>query len=388
MKDYTVKALTPDSFFSKPVFLDQEFIIAAPEMALGDSVIRALLEWGFQTIQSEGEPRDEYAAEEVQDSPGDQEVNTSPLSLKMKISGDSEQIRRAEIFYNAFRSYVESLFAQMSINIPPKFNEIAERIKALCDTIKKDRRHLLYLALNSTQKNIDSEQNYLASHAVKSTILALIIGSYLKLTSHRLIELGVAAVLHEAGMLSLPPQVYMNERSLTAEEQKAILTHPILGFNILKSFNLPLSVTIAALEHHERENGAGYPRRLTGDKISLYAKIIAVVCSYEAQTSKRPHKTAKDGFEGMVDLLKNEGKQYDDTVIRALVFSLSVYPIGLYVLLSNGRKGQVVDVNPETPRYPIVQILGALTPDGKIRTLETSQNGVHIVRPLVRDELG
>jgi HD-GYP domain-containing protein (c-di-GMP phosphodiesterase class II) len=147
-------------------------------------------------------------------------------------------------------------------------------------------------------------------------------------------------------------------------------------------------VTIAALEHHERENGGGYPRKLTGDKISLYAKIIAVACSYEAQTNTRPHRAAKDGFSGMVDLLKNEGKQYDDTVIRALVFSLSIYPIGLYVLLSNGKKGQVVDVNPENPRYPIVQLLGVLTPDGKTKTLETSQNGVHIVRPLVRDELG
>ncbi|MDR1250117.1 MAG: HD-GYP domain-containing protein, partial [Treponema sp.] len=91
---------------------------------------------------------------------------------------------------------------------------------------------------------------------------------------------------------------------------------------------------------------------------------------------------------GMVDLLKNEGKQYDDTVIRALVFSLSIYPIGLYVLLSNGKKGQVVDVDPENPRYPLVQVLGVLTPEGKAKIQETSQGGVHIVRPLVRDEWG
>jgi hypothetical protein len=90
----------------------------------------------------------------------------------------------------------------------------------------------------------------------------------------------------------------------------------------------------------------------------------------------------------MVDLLKNEGKQYDDTVIRALVFSLSIYPIGLYVLLSNGRKGQVVDVDPENPRYPRVQVLGVLTPEGKAKIQETSQGGVQIVRPLTRDELG
>ena len=90
----------------------------------------------------------------------------------------------------------------------------------------------------------------------------------------------------------------------------------------------------------------------------------------------------------MLELLKNEGKQYDDTIVRALVYSLSIYPIGLYVLLSSGRKGQVVDINPENPRFPIVQVFGELTPDGKNKVLETSQNGIYIVRPLNRDETG
>jgi HD-GYP domain-containing protein (c-di-GMP phosphodiesterase class II) len=146
-------------------------------------------------------------------------------------------------------------------------------------------------------------------------------------------------------------------------------------------------ISVAALEHHERENGSGYPRHLNGDKISLYAKIIAVACSYEALSSKRPHKEAKDGYTGMLELLKNEGKQYDDTVVRALVFSLSIYPIGLYVLLSNNKKGQVVDVNPENPQFPIVQIFGELTPDGKNKTAQTAHDGISIIRPLTREEI-
>jgi HD-GYP domain-containing protein (c-di-GMP phosphodiesterase class II) len=377
MKEYTVKTIAPKSFFTAPVYLDQRFIITAPETALSKTTIQALLDWGFGTVLSDGEPREEYDPEEIPD--------TGDTAVSPAVNGDTEEIRKAEAFYMQFQSYVESLFAQMSLNSPPQFNEISEKIKELCDAIREDRRNLLRVLKNTEPK---TDQDYLSSHTVKSTILALIIGSYLKLTSHRLIELGVAAVLHEAGMLKLPSKIYLNKRYLNTEEQKAILIHPILGFNFLKSFNLPLSVTIAALEHHERENGGGYPRKLTGDKISLYAKIIAVACSYEAQTNNRPHRAAKDGFAGMVDLLKNEGKQYDDTVIRALVFSLSIYPIGLYVLLSNGKKGQVVDVNPENPRYPIVQLLGVLTPDGKTKTLETSQNGIYIVRPLVRDELG
>jgi HD-GYP domain-containing protein (c-di-GMP phosphodiesterase class II) len=173
-------------------------------------------------------------------------------------------------------------------------------------------------------RSAEPKTSYLISHTVKSTILAVIIGSYLKLASHRLIELGVAALLHEAGMLSLSPEIYTNTGALNPEEHKAILSHPILGYKLLKSFDLPLTVTTPALEHHERENGEGYPRRLKGDQIGLYSKIIAVACSYEAQTSKRPYKMTKDSFSGMIDMLKNERKQYDDTVIRALVFSHSI----------------------------------------------------------------
>ena len=239
------------------------------------------------------------------------------------------------------------------------------------------------------QRHIDPvrHEDYLGVHTVRSTIIALIIGHSLKLPNHRLIELGVAALLHESGMLKLPSQIYLSDRPLNEHEQKAILTHPILGYSMLKSFDFPLAICLAALEHHERENGTGYPRRIYGDKISLYSKIIAVACSYEALSSKRPHKEAKDGYTGMLELLKNEGKRYDDTIVRALVVSLSIYPIGLYVLLSSGQKGQVVDVNPENPRFPIVQIFGEFTPDGKIKTMQTSSDELSIVRPLNRSEI-
>ncbi|MFA6507776.1 MAG: HD-GYP domain-containing protein, partial [Treponemataceae bacterium] len=295
---------------------------------------------------------------------------------------DGERVKLAADFYRRFQEYVENLFTRFVTKNEIGLKEVSERIKELCDVIKDDRRFLLRI-----QDPGDAEKNYLASHSVKSTIIAVVMGSYLKLPAHRLIELGTAALLHEIGMVKLPPQLYMTNKPLAPQERKAILTHPILGYNILRNLSFPLSVCLAALEHHERENGAGYPRAMTGEKISLYAKIISVACSYEALTSSRPYKNAKDGYASMIDLLKNVGKQYDDTVVRALVFSLSIYPIGLYVLLSNGRKGQVVDVSPENPRFPIVQVFGEKTPDGKDRILETSQNGFYIVRPLLKTEV-
>lgn len=380
MKNYSLQDIPPDSYFSKTVYLDSRFILVTPEMPFSPRLSEALREWEFREVYSEGEPCEDFVSETL--TAIDELELADPTSLATM--NDADKIKRAEAFYISFYRYAENLFTRLAIKDELDLKAISEKIKDVCDIIRDDRRFLM-----RAQSNIEipGDQNYLVSHSVRSTIIAIIIGTYLKFPAHRLIELGVAALLHEVGMIKLPPQLYLNNRPLTQQEQKVILTHPVLSYNMLKSYDFPLAISLAALEHHERENGSGYPQKLTGEKISSYSKIIAVACSYEALSSRRPHKTAKDGYTGMLELLKNEGKQYDDTIVRALVFSLSIYPIGLFVLLSSGKKGQVVDVNPENPRYPIVQVFGELTPDGKNKTLETSPSGISIVRPLTREEL-
>jgi HD-GYP domain-containing protein (c-di-GMP phosphodiesterase class II) len=380
MNTYTLKDIPPDSYFSSNVYLDDGFILVAPEMPFSPELSKSLADWEFREIFSEGEPCEAFAAETLSDGDDMETVD----SASMAAMNDGDKIKRAEAFYNSFYRYAENLFTRLTIKDELDLKAISAKVKDVCDMIRDERRFLMRVLKTA---EAPANQNYLVSHSVRSTIIAITIGTYLKLPAHRLIELGAAALLHEIGMIQLPPQTYLNNRPLNPQEKKAILTHPVLSFNLLKSFDCPLVISLAALEHHERENGSGYPQKLTSEKISFYAKIIAVACSYEALSSRRPHKEAKDGYTGMLELLKNEGKQYDDTVVRALVFSLSIYPIGLSVLLSSGKKGQVVDVNPENPRYPIVQVFGELTPDGKNRTLETSPDGVSIVRPLSRDEI-
>ena len=390
MKEFPVKEIASNSFFSKIVYLEpplskesegsspgSSFVITVPEIPLTRNLFKTLEKWSFNTVVSDGEPCKEYthyAASETDDG----------KIREFSHQSDQQRVEKAEKFYTGFIRFVEDIFIKANVSHELELIIVTEKIKGILDYIKEDRRFLMRVI-----KNIENApgKNYLAIHSMRTTILAIIIGTYLKLPNHRLIELGVAALLHEVGMLKLPTHIYLSKRSLNENEKKAIASHPIFGYSMLKSFNFPLAVCLAALEHHERENGSGYPRQLSGEKIGLYSKIIAVVCSYEALSSSRPHKEAKDGYTGMLELLKNEGKQYDDTIVRALVLSLSIYPIGLYVLLSNGKKGQVVDVNPENPRFPIVQIFGEFTPDGKIKTAQTAQDDLTIVRPLSRAEI-
>jgi len=369
----------PSGFFSKAVYLDPEFIITAPEMPITNNLLKIISTWGFNEVYSDGEPSESYKSSDENASSG-KEKGTGGRSSTI----DLDKIQQAEIFFANFQKYVKTLYAMLPIKNELDFNGVAEQLKPICDYVRENRRFLLRTKWLTESV---SEENQMVSHTTRSTIIAIIIGITLKLQNYRLIEVAVAALMHEVGMIKLPQENYTRKRQLSEQERKLLYAHPILGYNILKSYDFPLVICAAALEHHERENGSGYPQRKTGEKITLYAKIIAVACSYEAILSSRPHKDAKDGHTGMMELLKNEGKQYDDTIVRALVYSLSIYPIGLYVLLSNNKKGQVVDVNPENPRYPIVEIFGELTPNGKNKIMGTSADTFYVIRPLTPEEI-
>jgi len=388
MKEIAVKDIKSNVFFNKTVFLDKSFVLTAPEMPFTDELSTVLKKWSFNSIFSDGEMNREYINQTPAPNAEKRVSAAAPAEIKpveLSQQSDANKLEKAQEFYTNLLFFVENIFVRASVSDELDFKNITNKIKDIAEYIREDRRYLMRIL-----KNIEPapDKNYLATHSVRTTILSIIIGSYLKLPGYRLIELGVASLVHEAGMLKLPSSIYLNHKQLTPQEQKAIVTHPVLGYSMLKAMDFPIPICLAALEHHERENATGYPRGISGDKISLYSKIISVACSYEALSSKRPHKEAKDGYTGMLELLRNEGKRYDDTIVKALVVSLSIYPIGLYVLLSNGKKAQVIDVNPDNPRFPIVQVFGELTPDGKVKTIQTSPNVLSIVRPLNRSEIG
>ena len=203
----------------------------------------------------------------------------------------------------------------------------------------------------------------------------------------KMVELGVASLLHEIGMIRLPPQLYINNKKLNAGERAKLFTHPIITYNILKDSNFPLSIQLGVLEHHERENGTGYPRHLSGGQISMYSKIIAVACSFEAITTPRKYKEEHTAYEAMIEMLKNVNHSYDDTVVKALLVSMSLFPIGTYVYLSNGKVAQVCDVQPTNPKNPIVQILGEANEDGSPKTVQTDDATIKIVRVMNKQEV-
>jgi HD-GYP domain-containing protein (c-di-GMP phosphodiesterase class II) len=379
MKNIKIETIRGQVVWSDAVYLDSQFILADPDIGLSEAMLSALKEWEFTEVWTEGEMT-------VKQAPEKKEGVAHEVIRSFEAISKAPSVDRAAELYEKLKAYMEELFICVAKKNELNYNELSALVDSVVPVVKENKQFLMKA---QRAPPLEMEAGYQASHAVRSMIISMIIGNYLKFSDTRLAELGIAALLHEIGMTKLPPisKGYYNKRALTQDEKKAIFSHPVFSYTVLKAFNAPLTVCLAGLEHHERENGSGYPQKLTGDKISLYAKIIAVACSYEALTANRPYRDAKDAYSGMYTLLKNEGNQYDPTIVKALLYSLSLYPVGIYVLLSNGRKGQVVDVNPANPFYPVVRIFGLFTPEGDTVTMQTAKPGVYIVRPLRKDEM-
>ena len=389
MNTFNVTDLPDGFYFTEDAYLDKKYLLLTPGVPIGETFKKALRDWEFAKVYSEGHLSEQSVVHSQISLKGanleedeDKEKKEAPQADLSAPLTEEAQFAEIERLYYEYQDFIAETYTRYATRKELQLSQISNRVKDMCDYIKTNKRFVLRIQPSRENR----EKNYLVIHSMRSTVYAIVIGLQLKFPIHKLIELGVTCILHEIGMIRLPPQLYMGNKVLTPVEKNAIFTHPVISYNILREFSFPLNICLGVLEHHERENGEGYPRRLTKEKISIYAKIIAVACSYEAVTASRPYKEARDAYSGIIDIMKNQGKQYDETVIRALLFSVSLYPIGLYVLLSNNKIGQVIDVNPENPKFPIVQIYGELKPDGKPKVIEMSEYGISIARPLTREE--
>jgi hypothetical protein len=204
-----------------------------------------------------------------------------------------------------------------------------------------------------------------------------------------MIELGIAGLLCNISIIGMSSdRAYtISEGSTdllatgTDDEKKLMYVHPIQASQTLKDFNCPMSICEAVLQHHEMEDGSGFPRQIKGNRICLYGKILVVAGFYEAFSMQRIDGT-KSSHNAMMQILKN-AEAFDTSVVQALVNSISIYPAGMYVLLSNGDRGQVLGIDQDNPRFPIVELYEKKP---RKETLRTSEE-VSIVRQLTSEEI-
>ena len=403
MNSFPVLTLKENTFFTQELGLDKQFLLLNPTCPFTESLKKALLEWDFKVVYSEGstgsstyQPSSTNSFEQV--TIDDVGIEETPVEKKPEFGSSvkkvleeahadlsSNEVKRMDVVqnvYNEYMNYITAVYTHYATHTVLDYQDLSDTVKELCVFIKESRRFVLRV----TPVLEGNSKNFIVSHSMRSTVTAIVIGLQMRMPLPKLIELGITCLLHEIGQIRLPPQLYMTDRRLSPPERQKLATHSVLGYEIVKKNEFPLSVQIGVLEHHEREDGTGYPQKKKGDKISLYAKIIAVACTFEAITAPRHFKEARSTYEGMIEILKGNGKQFDENVTKALLYSISLYPIGAYVYLSNGKIAQVTDVNPNDPKNPILQIFGETLPDGSPKTVQSDSLSNKIVRVLNKAE--
>ncbi|MDO4753966.1 MAG: HD-GYP domain-containing protein [Bacillota bacterium] len=215
------------------------------------------------------------------------------------------------------------------------------------------RNNDVLMRLNQLQRTDD----YTFEHSMRVSILATMIGKWLGFSQTEMLELSEAGMLYDIGKLSIPEEILKKPGALTAEEWDVVRRHPQNGYSILLGTKgVSQNVKYAALHHHERMDGSGYPLRLRSKQIHDFAKIIMVCDVFDALTNDRPYKNKISEMLALDYLMWNSDKLFDPEVVFIFKEGISAFFISKQCRLSNGKTGKIVYPNKGFPTRPIVQV--------------------------------
>lgn len=199
---------------------------------------------------------------------------------------------------------------------------------------------------------------YSYTHCINVGVLSIILGKFLGLDKDTLRLLGLSGLFHDVGKARIPEDILNKPASLTPREMEIIKTHPLESFKIISATDGPAKdILRGAVEHHERFDGTGYPRGLSGKDIGIFGRIISIVDVYDALTSKRCYKAAMPTSKALSLMYQWRDSTFAPNSIEHFIKCIGVYPVGSFVRLSTGEYAVVTDNNSSNASRPMVKIL-------------------------------
>ena len=166
---------------------------------------------------------------------------------------------------------------------------------------------------------VEMRDPYTAGHQRRVTKLAIAIADEMGLSEDQISGLRLAGLVHDIGKTRVPVEILTNPTRLSGAEFSIIKTHPLVGYDILKTINFPQPVAIIVYQHHERLDGSGYPDGVSSDEIRLEARILAVADVVEAMSSHRPYRPAIGLDKALLEISEQKGVLYDSKVVEACI---------------------------------------------------------------------
>ncbi len=317
----------------------------------------------------------------------------SPPKEEAAGAGDEplDQKERARQTYVRSLDVTREVMTSARLGRSPGLKRAKRAVQGIVDAILTDSASMMGL---TTLREFDE---YTFVHSVNVCILAVALGRRLGLTKQQLLDLGLAALLHDIGKAKLPLELLNKRGNLDDAERALLQTHPWQG--VLTLFELPTGAgrpwraLTAAFEHHMRVDLSGYPKVARPRRLSLFSKIIAVADGFDAATTTRVYQeapwTPADVLRGMRD---NPRLGLDPVVVKAFINLTGIYPVGTIVGLDTLELAIVMSANPDPAALsrPIVRILsdsqGNRLADAPVIDLTAKAVTGQFARTIVRTE--
>ena len=357
MKEYQTKDLLPGMVTAIPVRTKRGQLIINPNVELTRTLISRLEFYGIASVQiTENKqvatpmetPKDPayFPAKSPVSAPSP--VSDASYSQKLKSSPEFQRFQvdftlRSQDLKNCFDAYLSDGGTVNKEELLSKTISLVSPKQTTLDVF--DMLHNMRQVNDSTY-----------AHSLNVAIISRIIGKWLHFSNEELDTLTLAGLLHDIGKTKIPDEVLNKDGKLTDEEFQMIRNHPKYGYDILKSQPLNSHIKKAALMHHERCDGSGYPMGLTMEEIDDYALIIAIADVYDAMTAARSYRAPLCPFEVIAEFEKDGLQKYKPKYILTFLENIANAYQNNRVMLSDGTSARIVLLNHRRLSKPLVQL--------------------------------
>lgn len=228
--------------------------------------------------------------------------------------------------------------------------DVAPLVEEISASIERNASAML------TVSRMKTKDDYTYLHSVAVCALMIALGKQLNYQGS-LHALGMAGLLHDVGKMSIPDEILNKPGKLTDDEFKVVLEHPRQGWELLKrSDDIDEIALDVCLHHHERVDGKGYPDRLSGEALSLEARMGAICDVYDAITSDRCYKKGWEPAYALKKMAEWKDGHFDETIFQAFVKTIGIYPSGTLLKLRSGRLAVVTEQSTQSLLTPVVKV--------------------------------
>ena len=216
---------------------------------------------------------------------------------------------------------------------------------------------------------LQGKGEYLIQHSIQVGVLAMFLARWREFPEQEILEVAVAGTIHDIGKYRVADEILNKPGPLNKREMAEVKKHSLYGYELLKDAeDFSDDIKLGVLQHHEREDGSGYPQGLQDGEIHPYAKILAIVDVFQAMITDKVYSKKVNPFYALDFLLKSIS-QFDTEMVFTFTNKMLDYYAGGRVVLNTGENGTVVYINKDYIRHPMVQ-----KDDGTIVDLKKDRN--------------